>query len=108
MALPVLADSGDERLGLPRLDELYAGHALLYANDLHNATPVSGAMIGRTPYDAFLGREVPLGIFRRFGFTIHKWLSRYVNPDPTLKHLPPRNASWEGGPTRAAREVSWV
>jgi hypothetical protein len=43
MARPMLADSGDERLGLPPLGKRFAGDAILYANDLHNATPASGA-----------------------------------------------------------------
>lgn len=69
MALPMLADSGDARHNLAPLGERYAADAIIYANDLHNAMPaaVSGSRVGRTPHEAFLGREVTLGVFRRFG-----------------------------------------
>jgi hypothetical protein len=39
----------------------------MYANDLHNAMPASGAQVGRTPSEGFLGRAVALDVFRRFG-----------------------------------------
>jgi hypothetical protein len=32
IARPMLADSGDERLGLAPLGERFAGHAVMYAN----------------------------------------------------------------------------
>jgi hypothetical protein len=66
-ALPSLADSADERHGLKPLSDRFAGYALVYANDLHNAMPASGATVGRTPYEGLLGRQVTLGAFRRFG-----------------------------------------
>jgi hypothetical protein len=34
MARPMLADSGDDRLGLAPLGKRFAGYAVLYANDL--------------------------------------------------------------------------
>jgi transposase InsO family protein len=71
MALPMLADSGDARHGLQPLGDRYADHAILYANDLHNATPASGAQTGRTPHEGFLGREATLGVFRRFGCRVY-------------------------------------
>jgi transposase InsO family protein len=37
IALPMLADSGDPQRGLPPLGSEYAGAAVIYANDLHNA-----------------------------------------------------------------------
>jgi hypothetical protein len=44
MVLPMLADSGDTRLGLPPLGLEYAVDAVIYANDLNNAKPASGAV----------------------------------------------------------------
>jgi hypothetical protein len=71
MTRPMLVDSGDKRLGLEPLGEplgeRYAGYAIMYANDLHNATPASGAHFGRTPHEGLWGRQVCLGAFRRFG-----------------------------------------
>jgi hypothetical protein len=67
VALPSLADSADERHGLKPLSYRFAGYALVYANDLHNVMPASGATVGRTPYEGLLGRQVTLGAFRRFG-----------------------------------------
>jgi transposase InsO family protein len=66
-SLPSLADSADERHGLKPLGDRFAGYALEYANDLHNAMPVSGAMVGRTPCEGLLGRQATLGAFRCFG-----------------------------------------
>jgi hypothetical protein len=67
MALPMLADSGDHRLGLPPLGREHAGDAVLYANHLHNVTLAKGALVGSTPYEGFLQREVLQSVFRRFG-----------------------------------------
>jgi hypothetical protein len=67
MAKPVLADSGDARHGLEPLGERFAGDAIMYANDLHNAMPASGAQVGRTPSEGFLGCDVALDVFQRFG-----------------------------------------
>jgi hypothetical protein len=67
----MLSDSGDAMLGLPPLGEEYAGHAILYANDLYNATPASGAQLGRTTLEGFLGRASALGVFRRFGCRVY-------------------------------------
>jgi transposase InsO family protein len=67
IALPMLADSGDPQHGLPPLGPQYAGAAVIYANDLHNATPAPSALVGRTPHEGFLHRTVGLGAFRRFG-----------------------------------------
>jgi hypothetical protein len=67
MARPMLADSGDARHGLEPLGERFAGDAIMYANDLHNAIPASGVQVGRTPSKGFLGRAVALDVFRRFG-----------------------------------------
>jgi hypothetical protein len=78
MALPMLADSGDNRLGLPPLDPKYAGDAELYANHLHNATPAKGALVGCTPFAGFLKREVPLSVFRRFGCRV--WMHNPGRP----------------------------
>jgi hypothetical protein len=63
VALPSLADSADERHGLKPLSDRFAGYALVYANDLHNTMPASGATVGRTPYEGLLGRQVTLGAF---------------------------------------------
>jgi hypothetical protein len=49
VALPSLADSADERHGLKPLGDRFAGGALVYANDLHNAMPVSEATVGCIP-----------------------------------------------------------
>jgi transposase InsO family protein len=46
MARPMLADSGDARHGLEPLEERFAGDPIMYANDLHNAMPASGAQVG--------------------------------------------------------------
>jgi hypothetical protein len=54
---------------------------LVYANDLHNAIPASGALVGRTPYEGLLGRQVTLGVFRRFGCRC--WVH---TPDKPLVH----------------------
>jgi transposase InsO family protein len=67
VGLPSLADSADERHGLKPLSDRFAGYALVYANDFHNAMPASGATVGRTPYEGLLGRQVTLGAFPRFG-----------------------------------------
>jgi hypothetical protein len=78
MARPMLADSGDERLGLAPLGKRFAGDAILYANDLHNATPASGALVGSTPFEGCLGRGVTLGAFRRFGCQV--WVHKPGKP----------------------------
>ena len=39
MAMPMLADSADAAFGLPPLSTQHAADAIIYANDLHNATP---------------------------------------------------------------------
>jgi hypothetical protein len=66
MALPMLADyGGGERLCLLHLDQRSVGHAILYANDLRNATPAFGAVSGSAPPKAFLARKVMLGVFQR-------------------------------------------
>jgi hypothetical protein len=67
IALPMLKDSGDPQRGLPPLDSQYAGAAVIYANNLHNATPAPSALVGRTPHEGFLHRTVGLSAFRRFG-----------------------------------------
>jgi hypothetical protein len=67
IALPMLADSGDPQRGLPPLGSQYAGAAVIYANDLHNAAPAPSALVGRTPHKGFLPRTVGLSAFRRFG-----------------------------------------
>jgi hypothetical protein len=41
VALPLLADSADERYGLKPLGDRFAGYALAYANVPHNAMLVS-------------------------------------------------------------------
>jgi hypothetical protein len=58
-----LADSADERHGLKLLSDRFAGYALVYANDLRNAMPASGATVGRTPCEGLLGRQATLGAF---------------------------------------------
>jgi hypothetical protein len=46
----------------------------VYANDIHHATPASGAVVGRTLHEGFLGRAVSLADFRRFGSRV--WVHR--------------------------------
>jgi hypothetical protein len=79
MVLPMLADSADEHNGLPPLGS-HAWDAFQYANDIHNATPTSGALLGQTPTEGFLGRAVALRLFRKlgveFGFIIPADLTR--------------------------------
>jgi hypothetical protein len=67
VALQSLADSADERHGFKPLSDRFAGYALVYANDLHNAIPASGARVDRTPFEGLLGRQVKLGAFCHFG-----------------------------------------
>ena len=67
IALPMHADSADPKRALPVLPAAWIGAALLYAADLCNARPASGAHLGRTPHEGFLGRPVSLSVFRRFG-----------------------------------------
>jgi hypothetical protein len=67
MALPMLADSGDQQRGLPPLDSQYAGAAVIYFNDLLNATQAPRAHVTRTPHDGFLHHTVGLSAFWRFG-----------------------------------------
>jgi hypothetical protein len=55
MARPMLADSDDQRLGLAPLGEGFKRDAILLANDLHNATPALGALVGRTALRGVLG-----------------------------------------------------
>jgi hypothetical protein len=74
IALPMLSDSADPAWGLPRLGERYAADAFVYANDIHNATPASGAVVGRTPHEGLLGRAVSLADFHRFGSRV--WVHR--------------------------------
>jgi hypothetical protein len=57
MVRPMLADSGDEHLGLAPLGKRFAGDVILYANDLHNATPASAALVGSTPFEGCLSRS---------------------------------------------------
>jgi hypothetical protein len=60
-----LADSADERHGLKPLGDRFAGYALVYANDLHQAMLASEATVGRTPYmyKGLLDRQATLGSF---------------------------------------------
>jgi hypothetical protein len=58
------------------------------ANDLHNATPASGAQKGRSPFDGFLGREVTLGVFRCFGCRV--WVHQPGKPFVTRRKFAPR------------------
>jgi transposase InsO family protein len=67
IALPMLADSSDPQRGLPPLGAQYAGAAVIYANDLHNATPAPSALVGCTPHEGSLHRNVGLSAFQRFG-----------------------------------------
>jgi hypothetical protein len=78
MTCPMLADSGDERLGLAPLRKRFAGDAILYANDLHNSTPASGALVGSTSFEGCWGRGVTLGAFRRFGCRV--WVHQPGEP----------------------------
>ena len=84
MMRPMLADSGDTRYGLAPLTVRFAADAAIYANDLHNATPSSGAVIGRTPHAGLLQRAVTLGAFQRFGSRV------YVHSPGHLSKLAPR------------------
>jgi hypothetical protein len=54
----MLAVSGDSQRGLPPLHSQYAGAAVINANDLHNATPASSALVSRTLQEGFLHRTV--------------------------------------------------
>jgi hypothetical protein len=63
----MLSDSADPAWGLPPLGERYAADAFVYSNDIRNATPASGAVVGRTLHEGFLGRAVSLADFHRFG-----------------------------------------
>jgi hypothetical protein len=83
MARPMLADSGDARRGLKPLGERFAGDAIMYANDLHNAMPASGAQVGCTPSEGFLGRAVALDVFQRFGCRV--WVN---TPGKPIVHRP--------------------
>jgi hypothetical protein len=78
MSRPMLADSGDERLGLAPLRKRFAGDVILYANDLHNATPASGALVGSTLFKGRWVRGVTLGVFRRFGCRV--WVHQPGKP----------------------------
>ena len=49
MSRPMAADSGDVASGLAPLTDVWFGHAIIYAADLHNAKPASGAHLGPTP-----------------------------------------------------------
>ena len=88
IALPMLADSGDARHGLPALGPQHAGDAVLYANDLHNATPSSGAQVGRTPHEGFFQRAIALSAFRRFGCRV--WVHSPGKPHKHRSKLAPR------------------
>ena len=98
IALPMLADSGDARHNLQPLGPEHVGDAILYANDVHNATPSSGAQVGRTPHEGFFQRAVTLSAFRRFGCRV--WV-----------HVPGRPAAQASqqartsGPTRPVSGV---
>jgi hypothetical protein len=94
MARPMLADSGNERLGLAPLGKRFAGNVILYANDLHNATPASGALFGCTPFKGCLGRGVTLGAFRRFGCGSINQGSRSCIAR-SLRNELSRGASWD-------------
>jgi hypothetical protein len=87
MALPMLADSGDHRLGLPPLGREHAGDAVLYANNLHNATPAKGAFLGCTPHAGFLQREISLSAFRQFGCRV--WVHNPRRPHTYQHKLEP-------------------
>lgn len=88
MALPMLADSGDAARGLAPLGPQHAVDAVLYANDVHIATPSSGAQLGRTPHEGFLGVAVQLGAFRRFGCRV--WVHNPGKPHKHRSKLAPR------------------
>jgi hypothetical protein len=88
VALPSLADSGDERHGLTPLSDRFAGYALAYANDIHNAMPASRATIGHTPYEGLLGRQVTLGVFRRF--SCRCWVNTPGKPFAHRRKFEPR------------------
>jgi hypothetical protein len=74
MIPPMLAESADPAHGLPPLSNRWAAEAAIYANDLHNATPTAGAVVGRTPQEGFFGRAVSLNSFHRFGSRV--WVHR--------------------------------
>jgi hypothetical protein len=42
------------------------GYAVLYANDLHNTTPASGAMVGQSPHEGFRDSKATAEVFRLF------------------------------------------
>jgi hypothetical protein len=54
----------------------------MYANDLHNAMPASGAQVGRTPSKGFLGRAVA-DVFRMFACRV--WVH---TPGKPIVHRP--------------------
>jgi hypothetical protein len=70
----MIAASADPAHGLPPLSNRWAAEAAIYANDLHNATPTAGAVVGRTPQEGFFGRAVSLNSFHRFGTRV--WVYR--------------------------------
>jgi hypothetical protein len=67
MALPMLAGSGDSQFGLAPLSRRHPGDAIFYANNIHNATPPSNAVVGGTPLKGILGRSVEASVFHHFG-----------------------------------------
>ena len=81
MTRPMLADSGDARRGLAPLGPEHAVDAIMYANDVHLATPSAGALLGPTPHAALLGEPLNLGAFRRFGCRV--WVPA---PGKQFKH----------------------
>ena len=90
MAMPMLADSGDERYGLPPLGPHHIADAIIYANDLHNATPSSAATTGATPHEGFLGRAVTLGAFPKFGGRVWIHVPHETRRKPGARGVPGR------------------
>ena len=93
MALTMLADSADASFGLPPLSTQHAADAIICANDLHNATPSAGAMVGGPPHEGLLKRAVALCVFRKFG-------CRVWNHSPSRPYAHRHKLSHRGVPGR--------
>ena len=84
-ALPMLMGSALD--GQPVLGRQYIGHAIHYANALHNALPCRGALHGPTPHDGLLPQWGPvrLDAFHAFGCVV--WVAALAPRNKLAPHM---------------------
>jgi hypothetical protein len=72
------------------LMNLRTGTVVLFANDLHNATPALGTLVGRTTSDGFAWSSAALGLIGRFGVPMFRvWVHNPGSPQKYRQKLAP-------------------